>query len=84
MLAFVTYSLTHSNLHAANIFSLLALLYGLRNLLNMLLMVIAQSIDAWVSLGRIQDYLLAGEEQEKRKIDEHQEHAFYLVNASFT
>ena len=84
MLAFVTYSLTHSNLQAANIFSSLALFYGLRNPLNMLPMVIAQSIDAWVSLGRIQGYLLAEEEQEKRKIDERQEHAFDLVNASFT
>lgn len=84
MLAFITYSLVHSDLQAANIFSSLALFYGLRIPLNMLPMVLAQSIDAWVSLGRIQDYLLAEEEQEKRKINEHQEHAFNLANASFT
>jgi len=37
-----------------------------------------------VSLWRIQNYLLAEEEQEKREIDEHQEHAFELLDASFT
>lgn len=84
MLAFVTFSLTHTNLQAANIFSSLALFYGLRMPLNMLPMVIAQSIDAWVALGRIQSYLLAEEEQEKREIDSNQENAFDLIDASFT
>ncbi|KAL3417771.1 ABC transporter family protein [Phlyctema vagabunda] len=84
MLAFITYSLTHTDLGAANIFSSLALFYGLRIPLNLLPMVIAQSIDAYVSLERIQDYLLAEEEQEKRDVDETQVLAFELSDAQFT
>ncbi|RDW92432.1 hypothetical protein BP5796_01826 [Coleophoma crateriformis] len=84
MLAFVTYSLTHANLQAANIFSSLALFYGLRIPLNMLPMVIAQTIDAYVSIGRIQDYLLAEEEVETREVDDTLEHAFEVTDADFT
>lgn len=84
MLAFVTYSLTHASLQAANIFSSLALFYGLRIPLNMLPMVIAQTIDAYVSIGRIEDYLLAEEEEEIREVDNNLEHAFEVVDADFT
>lgn len=50
MLAFITYSLTDNNLDPATIFSSLALFNALRLPMNMLPMVIAQVIDAWVSL----------------------------------
>lgn len=46
--------------------------------------VVAMTIDAYVSLGRIQDYLLAEEEAESRNIDESLKDAFTMTDASFT
>ncbi|PWW76320.1 P-loop containing nucleoside triphosphate hydrolase protein [Tuber magnatum] len=61
MLAFITYSLTGNRLDPASIFSSLALFNALRIPLNMLPVVISQTIDAWVSIQRMQKYLLAEE-----------------------
>ncbi|KAG0641596.1 P-loop containing nucleoside triphosphate hydrolase protein [Tuber brumale] len=61
MLAFITYSLTDNRLNPASTFSSLALFNTLRLPLNLLPVVIAQTIDAWVSIQRMQEYLLAEE-----------------------
>lgn len=50
----------------------------------MLPMVAAQTIDAYLSLGRIQEYLLGEENPEARAIDKNLEEAFKLEQASFT
>lgn len=84
MIAFVTFSLTHSQLNTADIFASLALFNGLRMPLNMLPVVLGQTIDAYISLKRIQSYLIAEEEVEARKIDPSQEEAIKIKNASFT
>jgi len=76
--------LTHKGLNAANIFSSLALFNALRLPLNFLPVVLAQSIDAYVSIGRIEEYLLASDEEEARDIDKSQEAAFVVDKASFT
>lgn len=52
--------------------------------LNMLPMVAAQTIDAYVSLGRIQEYLHAEECPEERPIDKSLESAFQLEKCCFT
>ena len=52
--------------------------------LNMLPMVIGQAIDAYVSFGRIQEYLLAEEETDTRQIDRSMTDAFKVVDACFT
>lgn len=50
----------------------------------MLPLVVAQTIDAYVSLGRIQAYLVAEEETEIRKIDTTQKDALRVIDGSFT
>lgn len=52
--------------------------------LNMLPLAISQSIDAYISLERIEEFLLAEEVQEKREVDIEHTEAFTLTNASFT
>lgn len=84
MLAFITYSLTDNALDPAAIFSSLALFNGLRLPLNLLPMVIAQSIDAWVSVQRLQEYLLAEEIKDEAEIDETTLHAIEISNGEFT
>lgn len=51
---------------------------------NMFPTALAQTIDAHVSMGRIQEYLLAEEEEEQRQIDKSQKDALTLVDARFT
>jgi len=84
MLAFVTYSLTDNSLDPANVFSSLALFNTLRLPLNLLPTVISQTIDAWVSIKRIQEYLLAEENTVQVVRDENLGAAIEVDNASFT
>lgn len=84
MLAFITYSLTDNRLDAASVFSSLALFNVLRLPLNLLPMVIAQTIDAWVSLGRLQDYLLAEELKDETTSDDNPDFAIEIAAGVFT
>ncbi|EWC43729.1 hypothetical protein DRE_07389 [Drechslerella stenobrocha 248] len=84
ILAFVTYSLLNQDLNPATIFASIGLFNSLRLPLNFLPVVIAQSIDAFLSLKRIQEYLLQDDESEQRDINASQEDAFVLKDASFT
>lgn len=84
MLAFITYSLTHRNLPPAEVFSSLALFNSLRMPLNLLPLVIGQVTDAWSSMGRIQEFLLAEEREEEAVFKEDATHAVEVQNASFT
>ncbi|KAK4657219.1 ATP-binding cassette transporter yor1 [Podospora pseudocomata] len=84
MLAFITYSLTNHNLAPAEIFSSLALFNGLRMPLNLLPMVIGQVTDAWSSISRIQEFVLAEEREEEAKFDPEIENAVEMHDASFT
>ena len=84
MLAFITYSQTHHQLTAAPVFSSLALFNSLRLPLNLLPLVIGQVTDAYASLGRIQEFLLAEERVEDTIWDEDMEPAVDVQDASFT
>ncbi|KAK4127358.1 hypothetical protein N657DRAFT_565667 [Parathielavia appendiculata] len=84
MLAFITYSLTGNNLGPAEVFSSLALFNGLRMPLNMLPLVIGQVTDAWSSLSRIQEFLLAEEREEEAIFKSDAPNAVEMHNASFT
>ncbi|KAK6497918.1 hypothetical protein TWF481_012314 [Arthrobotrys musiformis] len=84
ILAFVTYSLLHPSLNPATVFASITLFNTLRLPLNYLPVVIAESIDAFLSLQRIQTYLLQEDEPEERTIDFEQKEAFILKDASFT
>jgi ATP-binding cassette, subfamily C (CFTR/MRP), member 1 len=84
MLAFITYSLTHHNLAPAEVFSSLALFNGLRMPLNMLPLVIGQVTDAWSSMARIQEFLLAEEREEEAVFKPDAANAIEVEKASFT
>ncbi|KFY46523.1 hypothetical protein V495_02419 [Pseudogymnoascus sp. VKM F-4514 (FW-929)] len=84
MLAFITYSLTDNTLDPAKVFSSLALFNSLRMPLNLLPLVIGQVVDAWSSVKRIQDFLLAEEQPEEATWDMEAKHAVEMNNASFT
>ena len=84
MLSFVTYSLSQHALNPAPIFSSLALFNSLRMPLNLLPLVIGQVIDAWSSLGRIQDFLIAEEQNDDFVWDMGGKNAVSIENASFT
>ncbi|KAF3198093.1 hypothetical protein TWF106_001072 [Orbilia oligospora] len=84
ILAFVTYSLLEPGLDPAKIFASVTLFNTLRLPLNFLPITIAESIDAFLSLKRIQTYLLQEDEPEKRTINPDQKEAFILKDASFT
>jgi ATP-binding cassette subfamily C (CFTR/MRP) protein 1 len=84
MLAFITYSLSNHVLDPAPIFSSLALFNSLRLPLNLLPLVIGQTIDAWASIGRIQEFLLAEEQKEDAIWEENMESAIEMEHASFT
>ncbi|KAK3995102.1 P-loop containing nucleoside triphosphate hydrolase protein [Cladorrhinum sp. PSN332] len=84
MLAFITYSLTNGSLPPAEVFSSLALFNGLRMPLNLLPMVIGQVTDAWSSISRIQELLLAEEREEEATFDPKADNAVEMQNASFT
>ncbi|KAJ5960140.1 ABC transporter integral membrane type 1 [Penicillium vulpinum] len=84
MLAFVTYALSNHDLDPAPIFSSLALFNSLRMPLNSLPMVIGQVTDAWTAFARIQEFLLAEEQDEDIERDENMENAIEMEHASFT
>lgn len=84
MLSFITYSLSKHALNPAPIFSSLALFNSLRMPLNLLPLVIGQVVDAWSSLGRIQDFLLAEEQEDDFTWDMEGKNAVTLGHADFT
>ncbi|GKT84693.1 ABC transporter family protein [Colletotrichum tofieldiae] len=84
MLSFVTYSKTNNALNPAQVFSSLALFNGLRIPLNLLPLVLGQVVDAWSSLKRIQDFLLAEEQEEDVVLKPDGENALEMASASFT
>jgi ATP-binding cassette subfamily C (CFTR/MRP) protein 1 len=84
MLSFITYSLTSHALDPARIFSSLALFNSLRMPLNLAPLVISQVTDARASIGRIQEFLLAEEQEETAEWDEQMEDAVEVQQASFT
>jgi len=84
MLAFITYSLTDNRLDPASIFSSLSLFNALRLPLNVLPVVIAQTIDAWVSIQRMQEYLFAEEIGDELVIDDNPDYAIEASDADFT
>ncbi|KAI5206406.1 ABC multidrug transporter-like protein [Aureobasidium subglaciale] len=84
MLAFITYSLTDHGLQAGKIFSSLALFNGLRLPLNLLPLVIGQTVDASASIRRIEDFLLAEEALDEAAWDYEGKDAIVMKNADFT
>lgn len=84
MLSFITYSLTNHGLVASNVFSSLALFNSLRMPLNLLPLVIGQTVDAWGSLSRIQEYLLCEDHEEVSHWEPEGRYAIEIANASFT
>ncbi|KAI4253329.1 MAG: hypothetical protein L6R42_007623, partial [Xanthoria sp. 1 TBL-2021] len=84
MLSFITYSLSAHPLDPAPIFSSLALFNSLRLPLNLLPLVIGQVIDAWASIGRIQEFLLAEEQADDFKWDMEGKNAVWMETADFT
>lgn len=83
-LSFITYSLTQHVLNPAPIFSSLALFNSLRLPLSLLPMVISQVIDAWSSVGRIQEFLTAEEQSDDFIWDMDGPKAVSLTDADFT
>jgi ABC-type multidrug transport system fused ATPase/permease subunit len=84
MLSFITYSLTNHDLAPAEVFSSLALFNGLRMPLNMLPMSIGQATDAWSSMSRIQEFLLAEDREEEASFEPNSPNAVEMHDASFT
>ncbi|KAI4719614.1 ABC multidrug transporter-like protein [Aureobasidium sp. EXF-10727] len=84
MLAFITYSLTDHGLQAGKIFSSLALFNGLRLPLNLLPLVIGQTVDATASIRRIEEFLLAEEALDEAAWDYEGKNAIVMKNANFT
>ena len=84
MLSFITYSLSKHALNPAPIFSSLALFNALRMPLNWLPLVIGQVTDAWSSMGRIQDFMLAEEQNEDFIWDMEGKNAVSMSRADFT
>ena len=84
MLSFITYSLTNHNLNPAYVFSSLALFNSLRMPLNLLPLVIGQVVDAWSSIGRVQDFLIAEEQDDDFIWDMEGKNAVSMHNAAFT
>lgn len=64
MLSFIAYSLSNHDLSPARIFSALALFNALRIPLNLLPPVVSQVADAWVSLKRVEEFLMEDEESD--------------------
>ncbi|KAL6716378.1 ATP-binding cassette transporter yor1 [Lecanora helva] len=84
MLSFITFSLSHHDLNPAYVFSSLALFNSLRMPLNLLPLVIGQVVDAWSSIGRIQDFLLAEEQNDDFIWDMESKNAISMQQAGFT
>ncbi|EQB43782.1 ABC transporter [Colletotrichum gloeosporioides Cg-14] len=84
MLSFITYAKTNNALNPAEVFSSLALFNGLRIPLNLLPLVLGQVVDAWSSLKRIQEFLLAEEQEEEVVYKPEGENALEMHNGGFT
>ena len=84
MLSFITYSLTNHDLNPSLVFSSLALFNSLRMPLNLLPLAIGQVTDAWASIGRIQEFLLAEDSEDDIIWDMRNERAVVIEDASFT
>ena len=84
MLSFITYSLSNHDLNPAYVFSSLALFNSLRMPLNLLPLVIGQVVDAWSSIGRVQDFLIAEEQNDDFVWDMEGKSAVSMQNAAFT
>ena len=86
MLAFIAYAYTHtgSAFDPALVFSSLALFNSIRIPLNMLPLVIGQVTDAVSSVSRIQDFLLAEDDQDDANWDHGSKQAVAMDKASFT
>ena len=84
MLSFITYSLSSHSLNPARVFSSLALFNSLRMPLNLLPLVIGQVTDAWASVGRIQDFMLAEDQNEDFAWDMEGKSAVSMARADFT
>ncbi|KAL2060532.1 hypothetical protein VTL71DRAFT_9173 [Oculimacula yallundae] len=84
IVAFITFSLTGHELVVAKIFSTFALFNSLRIPLNMLPVAAGQSIEAWVSIGVIQEYLLAEEMESGKAVEPDSNYAVRVQNADFT
>lgn len=84
MLSFITFALTSHQLTPAPIFSSLALFNGLRFPLNFFPLVLGQNIDAYASVKRIQEFLMAEEATEDADYDYRNENAIVLKEATFT
>ncbi|KAI1462199.1 ATP-binding cassette transporter protein YOR1-like protein [Annulohypoxylon moriforme] len=84
MLSFITYSLTDHGLPAAQVFSSLALFNGLRMPLNLLPLVIGQTVDAWSSMKRIQEFMLSEEQEEDVVLQPEGKNAVEMHDATFT
>ena len=84
MLSFITYSLSSHDLNPAYVFSSLALFNSLRMPLNLLPLVIGQVVDAWSSIGRVQDFLIAEEQNDDFIWDMEGKNAVSMHNAAFT
>lgn len=84
MLSFITYSLSMHPLDPAPIFSSLALFNALRLPLNLLPLILGQVIDAWASMARIQEYLLAEEQEDDFSWKADRKTAVSVNHADFT
>ena len=84
MLSFITYSLSKHPLDPAPIFSSLALFNSLRMPLSLLPLVISQTTDAWASLGRMQEFLKAEEQEDAFNWDMEAKQALSMDHADFT
>ncbi|KAL1635190.1 ATP-binding cassette transporter yor1 [Neofusicoccum ribis] len=84
MLSFITYSLSNHILDPAPIFSSLALFNSLRLPLNLLPLVLGQAIDAYSSIKRIQEFLLAEEADEGIQWKKDMKEAVVVQKADFT
>lgn len=84
MLSFITYSLSVHPLNPAPIFSSLALFNALRLPLNLLPLILGQVIDAWASMARIQEYLLAEEQEDDFSWKPDRQTALSVNHADFT
>ena len=83
-LSFITYSLSKHPLDPAPVFSSLALFNSLRLPLNLLPLIIGQVVDAWSSLGRIQDFLIAEDHVDDFIWDAESSNAISISHADFT
>ncbi|KAF2088727.1 P-loop containing nucleoside triphosphate hydrolase protein [Saccharata proteae CBS 121410] len=83
MMSFIVYSVTNHSLTPDRIFSSLSLFNALRVPFNLLPVVIGQVTDAWSSMNRIQQFLLAEEQQDDIVWDDQAEYGITVDHADF-